>query len=130
MKLTSKRVLVQKSAEELCDYLSQVENFKSIMPENTTKFELLDEKSFVFALKGMPEIALELREVEKPTKVVLGAKSDKIPFTLTGDIQKVSENESSIELLFDGKINAMMAMMVKSPLSKFLDTLSSNLQEL
>lgn len=130
MKLNSKRVMVKKSAKELCDYLSQVENFKSIMPENTTKFELLDENSFVFALKGMPDIALELREVVKPNKVVLGAKSDKIPFTLTGDIQEISENESSIELLFDGQINAMMAMMVKNPLSKFLDALSTNLQNL
>lgn len=130
MKLNSKRVMVKKSAKELCDYLSQVENFKSIMPENTTKFELLDENSFVFALKGMPDIALELREVMKPNKVVLGAKSDKIPFTLTGDIQETSENESSIELLFDGQINAMMAMMVKNPLSKFLDALSTNLQSL
>lgn len=130
MKLNSKRVMVKKSAKELCDYLSQVENFKSIMPENTTKFELLDENSFVFALKGMPDIALELREVMKPNKVVLGAKSDKIPFTLTGDIQETSENESSIELLFDGQINAMMAMMVKNPLSKFLDALSTNLQNL
>lgn len=130
MKLNSKRVMVKKSAEELCDYLSQVENFKSIMPENTTKFELLDENSFVFALKGMPDIALELREVMKPNKVVLGSKSDKIPFTLTGDIQGISENESSIELLFDGQINAMMAMMVKNPLSKFLDALSTNLQNL
>lgn len=130
MKLNSKRVSVKKSAEELCDYLSQVENFKSIMPENTTKFELIDENSFVFALKGMPDIALELREVVKPNKVVLGAKSDKIPFTLTGDIQEISKNESSIELLFDGQINAMMAMMVKNPLSKFLDALSTNLQSL
>lgn len=127
MKLNSKKVTVQKSADELCDFLSNVENFQSIMPENTSKFEILDKNSFVFALKGMPDIALELREVQKPNKVVLGAKSDKIPFTLTGDITEISDNESAIELLFDGQINAMMAMMVKSPLSKFLDTLATNL---
>lgn len=130
MKLNSKRVQVEKTAEELCDFLSDVKNFKSIMPENTTKFELLDDKSFVFALKGMPEIALELRDVQRPNKVVLGAKSDKIPFTLTGDIQALSGDSSTIELLFDGQINAMMAMMVKSPLSKFLDTLAENLREI
>ncbi|HZW78550.1 MAG TPA: SRPBCC family protein [Flavobacteriaceae bacterium] len=130
MKLNSKRVQVEKTAEELCDFLSDVKNFKSIMPENTTKFELLDDKSFVFALKGMPEIALELRDVQRPNKVVLGAKSDKIPFTLTGDIQALSGDSSTIELLFDGQINAMMAMMVKSPLSKFLETLAENLSEI
>lgn len=130
MKLNSKRVQVQKSADALCDFLGNVSNFEKLMPENTTKFEMLSDKSFVFALKGMPDIALELKEIQKPNKVVLGSVSDNIPFTITGNIQEVSENEASIELLFDGKLNAMMAIMVKSPLSKFMDKLTDNLQKL
>ena len=121
MKLNSKKVTTQKSAAELCDFLADVKNFESLMPENISKF--------VFALKGMPEIALEVKEVEKPNKVVLGAISDKIPFTLTGNIEDVSENSSTVELLFEGEFNAMMAMMVKGPISKFIDTLASNLEE-
>ena len=130
MKLNSKTVTVQKSATQLCDYLTDVKNFEGLMPENTTKFEVLNEKSFVFALKGMPEIALEVKEVEKPNKVVLGATNDKIPFSLTGNIQEQSENTSTIELLFDGEFNAMMAMMVKGPISKFIDTLATNLGQI
>jgi hypothetical protein len=109
--------------------LADVKNFETLMPENISKFEVLSEKSFVFALKGMPEIALEVKEVEKPNKVVLGAISDKIPFSLTGNIEEVSENTSTVELLFEGEFNAMMAMMVKGPISKFIDTLASNLEQ-
>ncbi|MBK5212924.1 MAG: SRPBCC family protein [Flavobacteriaceae bacterium] len=129
MKLNSKKVTTQKSADELCDFLTDVKNFESLMPENISKFEVIRENAFVFALKGMPEIALELKEVEKPNKVVLGAISDKIPFTLIGNIEEVSENTSSVELLFEGEFNAMMAMMVKGPISKFIDTLVSNLEQ-
>src|SRR5690554_2669027 len=85
MELSSKKVTVQKSAEELCDYLANVENFKALMPENTSKFELKDDNSFVFALKGMPDIALKLAEVQKPNKVVLSAVNKGLPFTLTGN---------------------------------------------
>ncbi len=130
MKLNSKKVTVQKSANQLCDYLTDVKNFKDLMPENITKFELLNDKAFVFALKGMPEIALEIKDVEKPNKVVLGAMSDKFPFTLTGNIQEESEETSTVELLFDGEFNAMMAMMIKGPLSKFIETLASNLEKI
>lgn len=129
MKLNSKKVTTQKSAAELCDFLANVENFESLMPENISKFEVIRDNAFVFALKGMPEIALEVKEVEKPNKVVLGAISDKIPFTLTGNIEGVSENSSTVELLFEGEFNAMMAMMVKGPISKFIDTLASNLEQ-
>lgn len=130
MKLNSKTVTVQKSATQLCDYLTDVKNFEGLMPKDTTKFEVLNEKSFVFALKGMPEIALEIKEIEKPSKVVLGATNDKIPFSLTGNIQEQSENTSTIELLFDGEFNTMMAMMVKGPISKFIDTLATNLEQI
>lgn len=130
MKLKSKTVTVQKSATELCSYLSNVENFKELMPENISKFEVIKQNAFIFALKGMPEIALEVKEVDSPNKVVLGAMSDKIPFTLTALIDEVDETTSKAELLFYGEFSGMMAMMVKGPITKFIATLSENLEKI
>ncbi|MAP55388.1 SRPBCC family protein [Altibacter sp.] len=128
MELKSKKVIVQKSASQLCDFLSEVKNFEQLMPESISKFEVIKEDAFVFALKGMPEIALEVKEVDAPNKVVLGAISDKIPFTLIGHINAVTETSSEAELHFEGDFNPMMAMMIKGPISKFLETLSDNLE--
>lgn len=129
MKLNSKRVTVQKSAEQLCEYLATVENYRQLMPDSIAKFEIKNEKAFIFALKGMPEIALEVKEVEKPSKVVLGSSSDKLAFTLTGNIEEISSDTSSVELVFEGEFNAMMSMMIKGPISKFIETLASNLEK-
>lgn len=127
MNLESPKVTVQKSAQELCDFLSDVKNFEQLMPENTSKFEVLSEKRFLFALKGMPEIVLELKEVAAPNKVVLGAASDKLPFTLTADINELEAGKSEAQLLFVGEFNAMMGMMVKGPITNFIGTLSENM---
>ena len=126
MNLESPKVTVQKSKEEIFNYLSKAENFKDLMPENIDKFEATD-NSFLFALKGMPEIRLNLLEQEDTNKVVLGSASDKFPFTLTANIEDKSEASSDVQLFFEGKFNAMMAMMVKSPLQKFIDTLIKNI---
>ncbi len=126
MNLESPKVTVQKSSKELFDYLSKVENFEQIMPDSIEKFEA-GENSFLFALKGMPEIKLKMQETESPNKIVLGSTSDKFPFTLTANIEDNSENSSNVQLLFDGKFNSMVAMMVKNPLQKFIDTLSDNM---
>ena len=100
------------------------------MPENISKFELIRENAFIFALKGMPEIALEVKEVRSPNKVILGAISDKLPFTLIGNISALNEQSASVELEFEGDFNPMMAMMINGPITKFIDTLSSNLEGL
>jgi hypothetical protein len=128
MELNSKKVTVQKKAADLCAYLSDVKNFKQLMPDNISKFEVMREDAFIFALKGMPEIALEVKEVLPPFKVTLGAISDKIPFTLIGKIEGIDDNTSAIELQFQGDFNPMMAMMVKGPVGKFIETLSTNLE--
>lgn len=128
MELNSKKVTVQKSAQDLCAHLSDVKNFEQLMPDNISKFEVIREDAFIFALKGMPEIALEVKEIVAPYKVTLGAISDKIPFTLVGHIDIIDDNTSAIELQFQGDFNPMMAMMVKGPVSKFIDTLSTNLE--
>lgn len=127
MNLESPKVTVQKSSSELFQYLSKVENFEKIMPENIEKFEA-KEDAFIFALKGMPEIKLKMQEQEAPKKIVLGSASDKFPFTLTANIDDNSESSSDVQLLFDGKFNPMVAMMVKKPLQKFIDTLISNIE--
>ena len=130
MKITSNKVTVQKSAKELCDFLAEAKNFEQLMPENTSKFEIIRNNAFVFALKGMPEIALEVKEIEAPNKIVLGAINNNLPFTLTGNINSVSGTSSETHLLFEGDFNPMMSMMIKSPITKFLESLVSNMEKL
>lgn len=130
MNLESPKVTVEKPAQYLFDALSDVKNFEKLMPDNISKFEVTGEDSFIFGLKGMPEIKLKMKDKTAPSKIILGAASDKLPFTLTGDIDTISENSSAVQLHFDGEFNAMMAMMVKGPISKFIETLVSNMHKL
>lgn len=130
MNLESPRVTVGKSAQELFDLLSDIRNFEKLMPENIAKFEVLGDDSFVFGLSGMPEIKLKIKEKLAPTKLVLGAVSDKLPFTLEADINPLSENSSNVQLLFEGEFNTMIAMMIKGPIGKFIETLAVNMPKI
>jgi ribosome-associated toxin RatA of RatAB toxin-antitoxin module len=130
MNLESPKVSVQKSAQELFSLLSEVKNFEQLMPENIAKFEVIGTDAFIFGLKGMPEIKLVIKEKVAPSKLVLGAASDKLPFTLTASIDAVTENSSDVKLDFEGEFNAMMAMMIKGPIQKFIETLAENMHKL
>lgn len=128
MHLESKKTILNKSQKEVFEFLSNLKNFEQLMPENTTKFEV-DGESFIFSLKGMPEIRLVVKEKQEFDKIVLGAASSKLDFSLTTNIIAVEENTTEIQLLFNGDFNPMMAMMVKKPLQKFIDTLTENAQK-
>jgi ribosome-associated toxin RatA of RatAB toxin-antitoxin module len=130
MNLESPKVTVPKSAQELFDLLSDVKNFEKLMPENIAKFEVIGDDAFIFGLKGMPEIKLKMKEKVAPSKVVLGAASDKLPFTLVANIDAVSNSSSDVKLDFEGDFNPMMAMMIKGPIGKFIETLATNMTKL
>jgi ribosome-associated toxin RatA of RatAB toxin-antitoxin module len=130
MNLESPKVNVEKSAQELFNLLTDVKSFEKLMPENIAKFEVIGEDAFIFGLKGMPEIKLKMKEKVSPNKVVLGAASDKLPFTLTANIDTVSDNSSAVKLDFEGDFNPMMAMMIKGPIGKFIETLATNMGKL
>lgn len=130
MFIESPKKTVQKNEKEVFEFLTDLKNFEKLMPENIDKFEVLSEDRFLFALKGMPQIVLERKEQIEYNKLVLGAASEKLPFTLIADIVSLNENESEIALSFNGEFNAMMAMMIKTPITNFMSTLVENLDKI
>lgn len=130
MKLESPKVSVAKSSEYLFGQLTDLNNFKKLMPENISKFEVVSPDSFDFCLSGMPEIKLKINQTVPHSKIVLGAAGGKLPFTLTINLDAVNNQNTNAQFLFEGEFNAMMAMMVKGPISKFIETLANNMVNL
>jgi carbon monoxide dehydrogenase subunit G len=128
MNLESPKVTLDKSAEDTFNFLSDVKNFESLMPENISKFEVLENDKFLFALKGLPEIILKKKEATPNSKIVLGAAGGKLDFSLIGTITEVEADKTDVQLSFEGEFNAMMAMMIKGPISKFIETLVTNMK--
>jgi carbon monoxide dehydrogenase subunit G len=130
MNLETPKIVINKPQTELFEYLTKADNFKSIMPDGIEKFEVLNEKSFLFQLKGMPVIQLAFKEKIPSERIILEADGGKFPFSLTAHFVALEAEKTEFQLKFDGEFNAMMAMMIKSPINKFIQSLSDNFGKL
>jgi len=126
MYLESQATDVQKSQKELFEFLSDLSNFKNILPDTLEEFEV-GKDSFKFALKGMPAIRLAFVDKQKHHLLQLKATSDNFPVVLTCKIENSTETQCKAQLFFEGDINAMMAMMIKKPLQNLLDGLAEKM---
>ena len=115
MKLISESNKIEIQDLVLFEKLGIIENYKLIMPENVSKFEIISSESFMFSLKGMPAI----KSVES-----------KINFTLTASIVSLDSETCSFQLEFNGDLNPMIQMMVKTPLQTFINDLSNNVTKI
>ncbi|WP_304344135.1 SRPBCC family protein [Chryseobacterium koreense] len=128
MNLEGRKIVVNKSVNDLVEMLNSPEDYRSLMPESLQSFEARD-NGFKFSLKGMPEIALKIEEVS-PEQVVLKSASSSLDFALRGAMKAISENQTEVQLLFDGNFNPFIKMMVEKPLQNFINSLTDNIEKI
>ena len=128
MNLEGRKIVVNKSVNTLVEMLNKPEDYKNLMPDSLQNFEVRD-NGFKFGLKGMPEIALKIEEVSDKA-VVLKSASSSLDFELKGLMNALNENQTEVQLLFEGKFNPFIKMMVEKPLQNFINALSDNLEKL
>ena len=127
MNLEGRKIIVNKSSSELVALLKNPEDYKNLMPDSLQSFEVRD-NGFKFSLKGMPEIALKIEEVTD-NQVVLKSASSSLDFALKGMMNSIGENQTEVQLLFDGNFNPFIKMMVEKPLQNFINSLTDNLEK-
>jgi len=130
MTLNSTSNELKLSDQNLFYKLTDINNYEKIMPENISKFEIIDSNTLIFSLKGMPEIKLIFGEKISPSLITLNSSESKINFSLTAHINKIDESNCSFSLEFNGDLNPMIQMMVKTPLQSFINDLSNNISKL
>ncbi len=128
MNLEGRKIIVNKSASELVEMLKNPEDYKNLMPDSLQSFEVRD-NGFKFSLKGMPEIALNIDEITE-NEVVLKSASSSLDFALRGAMNSISETQTEVQLLFEGKFNPFIKMMVEKPLQNFINALTDNIEKL
>ncbi|GEN69496.1 MULTISPECIES: hypothetical protein [Chryseobacterium] len=126
MNLEGRKIIVNKSSKELSELLKSPENYKEFMPDGLQKFETRD-NGFKFGLQGMPEIALKIDEVNDQ-KAILKSASSSLDFTLTATLNPINENQTEVQMLFEGKFNPFIKMMVEKPLQNFINALTDKIE--
>ena len=130
MTLNSTSNELKLSDQNLFYKLTDINNYEKIMPENISKFEIIDSNTLIFSLKGMPEIKLVFGEKISPSLITLNSSESKINFSLTAHINKIDQSNCNFSLEFNADLNPMIQMMVKTPLQSFINDLSNNISKL
>ena len=124
----SPEVIVNKSAENLFNKFSNLNNLKDIMPSQIESFQSTA-TTCSLKMNGMPELALEITEKIPFSKISLTATDSQVPFSLNCFISEKKE-QCQVKLEINAELNMMMQMMVEKPLTKFLDVLANKMQNI
>lgn len=127
-RIESQQVAVNKSVEEIYNFISNFNNFEQLMPSSVEDLETTED-TCSFSIKGMPTIRLKIGEKTPFTHVSMVADGGQIAFSLNCSLVADGHN-CKAQLFFKAELNMMMKMMVEKPLTNFLNILVDRLKEI
>jgi carbon monoxide dehydrogenase subunit G len=129
MNINSDVKTVQASDSNVFSFLTDFNNFQKLMPEQIINWQS-DTDSCSFTIKGMAEIRMKISEKLPYSKIVIASEANlPLSFSLKWNISPNGNSMSDVQLVFEGNVNPMVSMMVKSPLQNFVNVLVEKLKE-
>ena len=128
MKLQSDLVSVNSPISNVFDFLKDTRNIYHLLPQDKISDWKSDELSCSFKVQGGILIPFEQISVEEPTQINLkSGKNAPFPFDLTIFLEDKGELTEGY-LLFEGKVNMFLKMMIESPLDHLFNLMAQNLK--
>lgn len=124
--IESKKVDVSKGAQEVYDFLIDLNNLEKLMPQERIEYWKSTEDTCRFGIKNLSSIGMKIKEFSIPNQIVLESDG-KNPFDFTLTIFINGDASVNSYLVFEGNVNMFMKAMVQKPLKDFFDVLASNL---
>lgn len=131
-KIESDIVETNKSAEKLFIFLTDFNNFKSLLPEDKISDFQSTHDTCSFAVKNMPTIGMKIIGKTPNTTINIVSHQGKIPFefTLLVKLTPIGDTNSKVQMIFEADMNMMIRMMVEKPLTNLFNILVHKVKEL
>ncbi|WP_282036925.1 SRPBCC family protein [Saccharicrinis aurantiacus] len=115
---------VSQSDEKIFKFISDFNNFESLIPQDKIKNWQSTEDTCKFSVDGIGDAGLRIVEKQASTTVKYSTDG-KVPFNffLWIQLKQVAENDTRIKLTIKADLNPMMKMMVGKHVKKFLNML-------
>jgi len=128
MKLESKIGKVQEKDEKIYLFLTDFDNFKSLIPADKVTDWQSDKDSCRFKIDPVGETGFKIIGKEEYKMIKLTSLDQtQYSFNFWVQLKMINDLETAIKLTMDVNLNPMMQMMAKKPIKQFLDTLVDQL---
>jgi carbon monoxide dehydrogenase subunit G len=129
-KIESDLIMVNRTDKEVYSFLTDLSNYKQLMPERVSEFEA-DEKNAKLKIDGMGKVNIELGSCTEYSTISLNP-SGNMPFSFTmhWEIESNEDGKTRLVGYVNAELNMMLKMLAQGPLKEFINTQAHKLKEI
>ena len=129
-KLESNIVEINNSQEKIYNFLSDLNNFEKLMPEQVTKWKSTGDYCS-FTISGMADLSMSIKEKIPFSKIeIISSEKSPFDFKLNCELQNIKENQVKAQIIFIAELSTMLEMLAKNPLQNLVNILADKLKEI
>jgi carbon monoxide dehydrogenase subunit G len=130
-RIESKKAEINKSQEEVFNFLVDFNNYEYLMPEGKVDQWSSDKDWCSFSIKGLAKIGMKQIGNTPNSKIeIISNGNNPFDFKLHVTVEPTnSSNKSMVQMVFESDLNPFIKMMVTKPLNAFFDSLVNSLQK-
>lgn len=123
-------IQINKSAQEIYNFLQNMNNHEQLMPENIYNWKSTEDEAS-FTIQNMAKLALKISERIENTKLT-AVPTEQPPFdvSITWALEAIDEQNTKVTNTISADLNMMMKMLASGPLQKLVNHQTSKLAEL
>jgi hypothetical protein len=122
--LESRPVESARSPEELFAFLSDISNYRSLMPPQVEGWQAEGDRCR-FEIKGMARLGMRIAGRTPVSEVRLeSTEPSPFPFAMACRVKPAGERGSSLVIGLEADLNPMLRMLASEPLTRFLNHLA------
>ena len=129
MEIESKIGKIEKSEEVIYRFLSDFNNFKSLVPADKIQNWSATQDHCHFSVARMGETGLRIIE-RTPNKLIkiTTEEGSSLDFLMWIQLKEIAEKDTRIKITLRAELNPMISAMVKGPLKTFADSLIDQME--
>jgi hypothetical protein len=130
-KIESKKIDIYSPAEKIFDFLADFTHFSLLLPDKVENWKATKDKCS-FTLTGLSDFGMQISQRNPYSSIqIINDEEIKMPvkFEFVWLFTNEELSKTRVQAVFNLDINPMMLMMVKKPLSNFMDVLVDKLKE-
>lgn len=125
----SEEVTIHRSDKYIFEFLSDFNNFESLMPPQVSDWQS-DSEHCSFSIQNMATLGMRFQKKEPYNHIIIVSEG-KSPFNfdLQCFLQPADVESTIVKLQLNADLNMMLKMMASKPLSNFINILAHKLKE-
>ena len=125
----SKKVRIKRSSKEVFNFLSDFNNFESLMPEQIINWKSTKD-TCSFTIQGMTDLAMKIEERVPNTNIFI-VPDGKAPFKfeLICNLEEIENSTTDAQIILKANLNPMLSMVASKPLSNLVNIMVEKMKE-